>query len=89
MISSFSNLNKGYKFIIIDYFTKFAFAFPIKSKRATEIKNVFELIFLKYPMKHFQTDQGTEFFHSSVSALLKRFGINHYHSFSEKKGFYY
>lgn len=36
-------------------------------------------------MKHFQTDQGTEFFNSSVSALLKRFGINHYHSFSEKK----
>lgn len=86
-LSSFSNLNKGYKFIItiIDCFTKFAFAFPLKSKRAIEIKNVLEPIFEKYPMKHFQTDQGTEFFNSSVSALLKRFGINHYHSFSEKK----
>lgn len=86
-MSSFSKLNKGYKFIltIINCFSKLAFAFPLKSKRALEVENVLEPIFKKYPMKHFQTDQGSEFFNVRVTSLLKRFGINQYHSFSEKK----
>lgn len=86
-MSSFSKLNKGYKFIltIINCFSKLAFAFPLKSKRALEVENVLEPILKKYPMKHFQTDQGSEFFNVRVTSLLKRFGINQYHSFSEKK----
>lgn len=83
----FSRWNKGYKYIltIINCFTKLAFALPIKTKSGLEISKVLDPILQMYPMKHFQTDQGTEFFNSYVRNLLKKYNINHYHTFSDKK----
>src|SRR5436190_5982665 len=83
----FSKSNKGFKYILtmINCFTKFAIAVPLKSKTAIEIENVLKQILPHHPMKHFQTDQGTEWFNSKVKLLLNKFNINHYHTFSEKK----
>lgn len=36
-------------------------------------------------MKHLQTDQGTEFFNSTVPSLLNSHNINHYYTYSDKK----
>lgn len=86
-MTQFSRLNKGYKFIlvIINCFSKYAITVPLKSKSGLEVKQALEPILIKYPMKHFQTDKGTEFFNSSVSTLLKKYNINHYFTYSEKK----
>jgi len=83
----FANLNKGYKYILtmINCFTKFAIAIPLKSKTAHEIENVLREILPNHPMRHFQTDQGTEWFNAKVKSLLHKYNINHYHTFSEKK----
>lgn len=86
-MSGFSRQNCGYKYImtIINCFTKFGIAVPLKTKSGNEIAKALEPILLKHPMKHFQTDQGTEFFNVNVTSLLKKYNINHYHTFSDKK----
>jgi len=83
----FSRSNKGYKYILtmINCFTKFAIAFPLKSKTASEVESVLKQILPHHPMKHFQTDQGTEWFNYKVKILLDKYRINHYHTFSEMK----
>lgn len=83
----FSRFNKGFKYImtIINCFSKFAIAIPLKSKSANDIVNALEPILQQFPMKHFQTDQGTEWFNSKVKLLLNKYNINHYYTFSDKK----
>lgn len=83
----FSRVNRGYKYIltIINCFTKFAIAVPLKYKNAVIIEKALSKVFKTYPMKHFQTDQGGEFFNSKVKKLLNKFDINHYFTHSEKK----
>lgn len=83
----FASVNKGYKFILtmINCFTKYAIAVPLKSKTSTEIVNALKPILENHKMKHFQTDQGTEFFNSKVQSLLKRHNINHYYTYTDKK----
>lgn len=86
-MTNFAKLNSGYKYIltIINCFTKYAIAVPLKSKSGNEVEKLLEPILQKFPMNHFQTDQGTEFFNSRVTLLLKKYNINHYHTFSDKK----
>lgn len=83
----FFRINKGYKYImtIINCFTKYAIAVPLKSKSAPDIVTALEPILKIHPMKHFQTDDGKEWFNSKVLALLKLYNINHYSTFSGLK----
>src|SRR3981189_3263125 len=56
--------NDGYKYIltVIDIFSRYAWAEPLKTNSPLHVKPAFELIFAKgrKPFK-MQTDQGTEF----------------------------
>jgi hypothetical protein len=83
----YSRINKGFKYImtIINCFSKFAIALPLKSKQADEIVANLEPVLKKYPMKHFQTDQGKEWFNLKVKALFEKYNINHYATFSDMK----
>lgn len=83
----FASVNKGYKYIftMINCFSKFAIAVPLKSKKAVEIVEALKPILENHKMKHFQTDEGTEFFNSKVETLLQSYGINHYFTYSDKK----
>ena len=83
----FAKLNKGFKYILtmINCFSKLAFAIPLKTKTASEIVKALTPILKSNKMKHFQTDQGKEWFNSSVKKLLQNYNINHYSTFSEKK----
>lgn len=83
----YAKVNKGMKYILtmINCFTKFALAVPLKSKSATEVALNLEPILKKHKMIHFQTDQGTEWFNSRVNNLMVKYNINHYHTFSEIK----
>lgn len=86
-MQKFSRLNRGFKYIlvIINCFSKYVIAKPLKSKSASELEKALKPVFSKYKMKHFQTDKGTEFFNQVVSKLAKQYGINHYYTFSDKK----
>ena len=48
-MTQYSKMNKGYKYIFtnIDIFSKYAYAFPLKSKKIQDIKPCFEKIFKK------------------------------------------
>lgn len=84
----FKKNNKGYTFIliVIDSFSKFAWAIPVKNKTKNEISNAFDKLLSKGRRpKHLQTDLGTEFYNERFEKLMKKYQINHYSTYSVKK----
>lgn len=60
----YSSFNKGYKYIlvVINCFSKFVFALPLKSKTAQEVTVAMEKILKQQTPVNLQTDGGREFF---------------------------
>lgn len=88
-LSAYSRENKGFKFMItiIDVYSKFAWAEPLKNKSAKEVAQVVKKVYLKskrYP-QHIQTDKGTEFYNADFKSWLKSHHINHYSTYSTMK----
>lgn len=83
----YAKLNKGYKYIltIINCFSKFAFAIPLKTKTSNEIVKAITPILQTNKMNHLQTDKGKEWYNEPVQKLLNKYNINHYSTYSEKK----
>jgi len=71
--------NKGYKYLltIIDLFSRYAWAVPIKDKSGKEVKHAFQRIFAQEGRKpqRLQTDAGREFDNRHVQRLLNRENI--------------
>lgn len=86
-MTQYSRFNKGYKYIltIINCFSKYAFAIPLKDKTGPEIVKAITPILMTNKMKHLQTDAGKEFYNVGFTNLMKTYGINHYSSYSDKK----
>ena len=83
----YSRMNKGYKYIFtnIDIFSKYAWSFPIKSKKIQDIKPCFEKIFKQRKSKYIWSDQESSFFSKE---MLKFFEVNNvkiYHTYSNLK----
>lgn len=81
--------NRGFNYIlvVIDCFSKYAWAVPIKSKNKICVTNAFESILYnsnRQPV-NLQTDLGTEFYNCTFKTLMKTYNINHYSTFSCKK----
>jgi hypothetical protein len=69
-----SRQNKGFKYIItiIDCFSKFLFAYPVKSKKSLEIISVFNKIFrYRKPVK-LRSDRGLEFDNKIFTMFCKK-----------------
>lgn len=85
----YSTTNKNFKYLltIIDTFSKFAWAIPIKNKTANATSSAMESVLktLKHSPKNLQTDDGTEFFNSIFKKLTSKYGINHYSTYSGLK----
>lgn len=80
--------NKNIKYIltVIDIFTKFAWAFPIKNKTGIEVTQAMEKILKSGNIpKNLHTDMGKEFFNTHFSKLMNSHKINHYSTYSTKK----
>ena len=79
--------NQGYKYIlvVINCFSKFVRAIPLRNKSSTEVSKAMEIIFKEQSPQNLQTDQGTEFFNREFQKLMKKYGVHHYNTFSEKK----
>ena len=63
-MQKYARMNKGFKYIFtnIDVFSKYAWIFPIKFKKISDIKPCFEKIFKEQKRKYIWSDQESVFF---------------------------
>ena len=80
--------NKGfrYMFIIIDNFSKYLWAIPLKNKNSQTITDEFSNILTKSKQKPFkiESDRGTEFYNSIFQNFLRSKNIHHYSRYTDK-----
>ena len=80
--------NKGYRyiFIIIDNFSKYLWAIPLKNKYSQTITNEFSNILTESKRKpiKIESDRGSEFYNSIFQNFLKNKNIHHYSRFTDK-----
>lgn len=88
-MQAISKFNSGYKYIlvIIDCFSKYAWAIPLKQKNKEIMSKKFQefLSIIGRIPKNFQTDMGKEFYNDKFKTMMKEFSINHYSTYSTKK----
>ena len=80
--------NKGFRyiFIILDNFSKYLWAIPLKNKYSQTITNEFSNILTtskRSPVK-LESDRGTEFYNSIFQNFLRLKNIHHYSRFTDK-----
>ncbi|XP_064647449.1 uncharacterized protein LOC135500132 [Lineus longissimus] len=91
-MQKFESKNKGYRYIltVIDLFSRYAWAVPVKSKRGEEIRDAFKVIFREakpvatIPEK-IKLDDGTEFYNKHFKEFLTENNIEWFSAFSSKK----
>ena len=77
----FSRNNKGFKYIlkIIDVFSKYGWAVPLKSKAGVEVTKVFQDFWQKQaPPQKLWTDKGKELYNGLMKDLLKKNDVQLY-----------
>ena len=83
-----SRANKGYRHIlmIIDIFSKFGWAIPLKNKSGPEVVRAFRGLFkTQTPPKKLWTDKGSEFKYAGTRKLLREHGVHLYMTENEEK----
>lgn len=83
-----SNVNSGNKYIlvVIDTFSKFAWAYALKQKNQETVASAFQNLLKQGRIpKNLQTDLGTEFYNIKFNNLMKTYKINHYSTYTTKK----
>jgi len=83
----FSRVNKGFNYLltVIDCFSKYSWAIPIKTKTGEEVSKALEKIFKERKPNKIQTDLGKEFYNSFVQKLFKKRNIIHFSTNSNVK----
>lgn len=86
----YSKANGNFKYIltVINAFSKYGWAVPLKNKTGKEVTRAMETILSekrKNIPKNLQTDNGKEFYNEDFKKLMSRYHINHYSSFSNLK----
>ena len=86
-MQSFSKANKGNKYIlmIIDVFSKYGWAIPIKTKTGTEVAKAFNELWKTNAQKKLWTDKGKEFYNKPMKDLLNKYKIHLYSTENEEK----
>ena len=82
--SSLSKYNNNYKFIltVIDIFTKYAWAIPLKNKSGFSITNGYKIVLSEHPQggseprksEKLWVDRGSEFYNKTFRSLLEDYG---------------
>ena len=83
----YSRMNKGYKYIFtnIDIFSKYAWSFPIKSKKISDIKPCFQKIFKERKPLYIWSDQESSFFSKEMLKFFEDNNVKIYHTYSNLK----
>lgn len=86
-MGEYSSDNNGYRYLltVIDAFSKYAWAYPIKTKTGFEVTKAIEQILLKQSPANLQTDNGKEFYNVYFQNMMKKYNINHYSTYSSLK----
>ena len=86
-MTQYSKINKGYKYIFsnIDIFSKYAYAYPIKSKKIQDIKPCFEKIFKNNKPKFIWSDEEPAFLSKEMQLFFKNNNVKIYHTNSHLK----
>ena len=86
-MTQYSKMNRGYKYIFtnIDVFIKYAYVFPLKSKKIQDIKHCFEKIFKKNKPKHIWSDKEPSFLSKEMQQFFKDNSVKIYHTNSHLK----
>ena len=86
-IQKYSRMNKGYNYIFtsIDIFSKYAWAFPIKSKKVVDIKPCFQKIFKERKVKYIWSDKESSFFSKEMLKFFEDHNVKIYYTFSNLK----
>lgn len=87
-MQKYSRQNKGFKYIltVLDNYSKFAWAVPVKNKSGPTVAAALESILNEgHPIRKIHTDEGKEFFNKHVRVLLKKHGVRLYHTYSGMK----
>ena len=77
-VGQIANHNQGYRYIltVIDIFTRYAWARPLRNKRGETVAEAFKDIFREGRIpKRIQTDQGREFENHLVQSLFREHNI--------------
>lgn len=81
--------NRGYRYIlvVINAFSKFVWAVPVKRKAGEDISSALDALLqhMKPQPHNLQTDLGKEFYNRHVQQVLQKYNINHYSVYSNKK----
>jgi hypothetical protein len=78
------NGNYNYILTIIDCFSKYSFAVPLKSKSSKEIIKALKLVFQEKKCAPFRTDRDTEFCNTDVRRYLNRENVFHFTSHDQE-----
>lgn len=86
-MKKYAKENNGIKYLltVIDVFTRFAYALPLKYKNAHSVLLAFKSLFKQQIPINLQTDKGKEFYNRIVEKLFKSNQVNHYSTNSETK----
>ena len=80
--------NKGFRyiFVVIDNFSKYLWAIPLKNKYSQTITNEFSNILTtsKRKLIKIESDRGSEFYNSIFQNFLKSKNIQHYSRYTDK-----
>ena len=79
------NDNFKYILMIIDIFSKFGWAAPLKTKSGDSVKSALETIFIKHKPHKIWADKGSEFYNIKVKKLLSKHNIEIYSTENEEK----
>jgi transposase InsO family protein len=79
--------DRGYNYIltVIDVFSKFAWAVPIKRKTGDEVASAFRELFKHRNPRKLHTDKGLEFINRPTKELLKQHGVHWFATENETK----
>ena len=86
-MTQYSKMNRGYKYIFnnIDIFSKYACAYPLKSKKIHDIKPCFEKIFKNNKPKYIWSDKEPAFLSKEMQLFFKNNNVKIYHTNSYLK----
>lgn len=81
-MQEFKRSNAGNRFIltVIDSFSKYAFAIPLKDKTGPSVARALREIFNRRHPQNFRSDKGKEFLNCHVESLMKELQINFFTS---------
>ena len=74
------NTDHQYILTVIDVFSKYGWAYGLKSKDGGEVANKLKKVLEDRRCRSIQTDKGKEFYNSNVKKLLAEKGITHFSS---------